>query len=121
MGDTIGRIAAPLVTLQVDGTEIIRLQQLILVHDITGLVVGLPRNQAGEETAQSQSVRDFATSQLLAFGLPVYFQDESVTTVLAKQHLALRKKTFSKEEIDAHAAAIILQDRLEQTRVPIAR
>lgn len=114
MGDTIGRIAQPLTTLMVDGTEVVLLQRLILEHDITGLVIGLPRNQAGEETQQSAWVRAYTQQQLEAFRVPIMFQDESVTSVLAEQHLARGKKKFTKAAIDAHAAAIILQDYLEQ-------
>lgn len=114
LGDTIGRLAQPLTTLMVDGTEVIRLQRLLLEHAIDALVVGLPRNQSGEETQQSMWVRAYVTQQLAGFRLPIIFQDESVTSVLAEQQLAKNKKRFDKAAIDAHAAAIILQDYLEQ-------
>lgn len=113
IGDSIGRLATPLFTLVVDGTEIVRLQAIMLDYDINRLVVGLPRNQSGEETAQTEQVRLFVKRRLEAFGLPIAFQDESVTSVLAEQHLEKNKKTFKKGDIDAHAAAIILQDYLE--------
>jgi putative Holliday junction resolvase len=114
LGDSIGKIAAPLTTLTVDGTELIRLQRLLLEHNVTQLVVGLPRNLSGAETKQSELVRLFVKRRLEAFKLPIAFQDESVTSVLAEQHLVTsRKKPAAKEAIDAHAAAIILQDYLE--------
>lgn len=113
LGDSIGRIAMPLTTLRVDGTELVRLQRLMLEHEVTQLVVGLPRNQQGEETRQSQAVREFTKRHLLAFGLPITFQDESVTSVIAQQQLNTHKKPLSKEAIDAQAAALFLQDYLE--------
>lgn len=113
IGDSIGRIAMPLTTLNVDGTELIRLQALLLEHDVTGLIVGLPRNLSGEETNQSKLVRLFADRRLGAFKLPIVFQDESMTSVLAETHLGKSKKRFAKSDIDAGAAAIILQDYLE--------
>lgn len=113
LADSIGRIAMPLTTLQVDGTEVVRLQALLLEHDITDLVIGLPRNQSGQETAQSKAVRQVVKRRLEAFDLPIIFQDESVTSVMAEERLKARKKPYDKAAIDAEAAAIILQDYLE--------
>jgi putative Holliday junction resolvase len=117
LGITDVRLASPLVTLAVDGTEIAVLQTIIREHAITDLVVGLPRNQSGEETAQSAYVRRFAAERLVPLGLPVLFQDESVTSVLAEAQLSQHKKAFYKSDIDAAAAAIILQDYLEAQHV----
>ncbi|HWZ65460.1 MAG TPA: Holliday junction resolvase RuvX [Patescibacteria group bacterium] len=113
MSDTELRIAQPLTTLTVDGTEVVRLQSLLLEHDIAELVIGLPRNASGQETAQSQWIRDYVDRQIAAFNLPIHFQDESVTSVLAEQQLASHKKNYSKADVDAYAAAIILQDYLD--------
>jgi len=113
LGDSVGRLATPLTTLLVDGSEIIRLQQLMLEHEITDIVVGLPRNLSGEETQQSAAIRQFVDLRLRAFSVPITFQDESVTSVLAEANLARGKKNFTKADIDAHAAALILQDYLE--------
>jgi putative holliday junction resolvase len=41
------------------------------------------------------------------------FQDESLTSVIAEQRLVATKKPYSKGDIDATAAALILQDYLE--------
>lgn len=92
------------------------------VHDTIGrlvdeerpqtIVVGYPRNQSGEITEQTRRVEQFARC-LEVFGVPVVFQDESLTSVLAEQHLKATKKTYTKADIDAHAAVIILSDYLE--------
>lgn len=115
VADNIGRIASPLTTLTVDGTELVRLQTILLEHEITDIVVGLPRNQAGQETEQSKKIKQFVTQRLKAFKLPLTFQDESVTSVIAEERLKARGKQFDKAAIDAEAAAIILQDYLEVT------
>jgi putative Holliday junction resolvase len=115
IADSIGRIATPLTTVQVDGTEIVQIQRLLLEHAITAFVIGLPRNQQGEETAQSNLIRQFVQLRLGGFALPIAFQDESVTSVIAEERLSKRKKGYSKADIDAEAAAIILQDYLEAT------
>lgn len=113
IGDTDLRMAQPFTTLTVDGTEVVRLQGLLIKHDIAGLVVGLPRNASGQETAQSQWARAYVDQQLAAFNLPIHFQDESLTSVIAEQQLSSHKKHYSKADIDSYAAAIILQDYLD--------
>lgn len=113
VGDSIGRLASPLTTVEVDGTEIVRLQRLMLEHDVTEFVVGLPRNMSGEETAQTGLVKDFVVRRLSGFELPVHYQDESLTSVKAEQELQKRKKPFSKGDIDALAATYILNDYME--------
>jgi putative holliday junction resolvase len=46
-------------------------------------------------------------------GLPIFWQEESLTSVLAEDRLKNSKKDYQKHEIDAEAASIILQDYLE--------
>ena len=113
VGDSIGRLASPLTTLNVDGLEMVRLQRLLLEHDATDLVVGLPRNMSGAKTQQTELVEEFTTRRLSGFGLPVHFQDESLTSVAAEQELEKRKKPFTRGDVDALAATYILQDYME--------
>lgn len=112
VGDSIARLAQPLATLIVDGHEIAALQKIIETHDITDLVVGLPRNQQGETTAQTDFVRQYAGQHLQPLKPHLHWQDESVTSVIAEERLQARKKSYTKADIDAEAAAIILQDYL---------
>ncbi|MBR0460380.1 endolytic transglycosylase MltG [Candidatus Saccharibacteria bacterium] len=112
--DSNVRVAIPAGTVEVDGTE---LQQIISFARVYGthlFVIGLPRNNQGQETAQSAYVRNF-TSRLKTV-MPeakIRFQDESFTSVEAEERLKSRKHRYEKGEIDAEAAAIILQDFLE--------
>jgi putative holliday junction resolvase len=105
------RIAVPLVTIEVDGQEIERIKQIASEEATTSIIVGLPRNQSGETTAQSEYVRQFAV-QLAP--LTVIYQDESLTSVHAEALLKAQGKSYTKGDIDKLAAARILQDYLEQ-------
>jgi putative Holliday junction resolvase len=106
------RIAVAYTTLEVDGTEIADIAQLVIDQSVDVIVIGYPRNQQGEATAQTAYVENFA--QLLKdLGPTVVFQDESLTSVIAEQRLIAQKKPYSKGDIDAQAASIILQDYLE--------
>ena len=107
--NSIARIAIPLTTLDAQDDALQQVLAICKDHDAKTVVVGLPRNQSGEETAQSQVSRSFG-SQLESHGLQVYYQDESLTSVAAEEELQRRKKPYVKADIDALAAALILQD-----------
>lgn len=111
-GDTGVRLAIPLTTLVVDGTEIDRIKQLIADERAEVLVIGYPRNQSGEPTAQTKYVETVA-SALEGLAPSLVFQDESLTSVIAEQRLQASGKPYSKGDIDAEAATLILQDYLE--------
>lgn len=112
LGDSIGRIAQPVSVVKVDGSEAAQLKLLLQDNDVTDIVVGQPRNQSGEATQQTHLVREFANAVLAQFGLPIHWQDESVTSVIAEERLKSFKRPYSKGDIDAEAASIILQDFL---------
>lgn len=113
VGDAGVRIAVPFETIEVDGSEVARIAQIVIDEKVDVVVVGYPRNQSGEPTAQTAYVESFA-SQLRDIAPSIIFQDESLTSVLAEQRLQSYKKPYSKGDIDSLAAAIILQDYMEQ-------
>lgn len=114
VADSGVRIAVPLDTLVVDGTELGRIAKMVIDESADVVVVGYPRNQSGEATAQTAYVEAFAT-QLQDIASKIVFQDESLTSVMAEQRLQSYGKPYEKGDIDAMAAAIILQDYMEQT------
>lgn len=115
IGDDGVRIAVPFDTIEVDGNEIKRIAQLAVTENVDVVVIGYPRNQSGEPTAQTAFVEAFA-AQLTDIAPEIVYQDESLTSVLAEQRLKSYNKPYSKGDIDAQAAALILQDYLEQNR-----
>lgn len=112
VADLAVRIAVPFDTVLVDGDEIKTIAEIVLKENADTIVIGYPRNQLGEATAQTSLVENFA-SQLEEVAATIVFQDESLTSVQAEQQLAAHNKPYRKEDIDAQAAAIILQDYLE--------
>ena len=112
--DTSVRIAVPDGTIIVTGNELIEIAKLAKRYNTTWFVVGLPRNSRGEETKQSAYVRDFARRlQSVIPAARIRFQDESLTSVEAESRLQGRKHGYQKGDIDSEAAAIILQDFIE--------
>ena len=112
--DSEVRLAFPLCTLDANELFLDRLREIIAEVQPSVLVVGYPRNQQGESTAQTREVERVAEG-LKALNVPLVFQDESLTSVLAEDYLKRHNRNYTKADIDAHAAAIILGDYLEAT------
>ncbi len=112
LADSAVRIAVPQETIATDEASFAHaVQQLLKQHAIDVLVVGYPRNQNGEPTKQTEYVEHMVklcdTSRVR-----LVYQDESLSSVTAKQRLGAKADRKS-GTIDAEAAAIILQDYLE--------
>lgn len=113
VGDSAVCLAVPYDTIDVDGAEIEKIAEIVIRQEASIIVVGMPRNQQGELTAQSEYVQEFA-KKLGYMDAEVVFQDESLTSVLAEERLKSYKSPYTKADIDAQAATIILQDYLER-------
>jgi putative Holliday junction resolvase len=84
--------------------------------DVIGaIVVGLPKRLNGDDTDLTPDVRTFAAALEAATGLSVSLEDERLTSVEAESRLAVRERDWRrrKAQIDAAAAAILLQDHLD--------
>lgn len=113
VGDLELKMAWPHSTILVDDDFAHQLLQIIESEGIEAVVVGLPRNQKGEPTGQTEFTKGFVGRELAGIKLPIHWQDESVTSAVAEQRLKDSGKPYAKEDIDSQAAAIILQDFLE--------
>lgn len=107
------KLAVPIETLVVDDTTTERLVKLLTTEQPAVLVVGYPRNQSGEPTAQTAAVEEFVTTLRAAWSGTIVFQDESLTSVMAEDRLRQHGRPYDKADIDAGAAAILLQDYIE--------
>ncbi|HVC36475.1 MAG TPA: Holliday junction resolvase RuvX [Candidatus Dormibacteraeota bacterium] len=112
IASTQNRLARPLITLKNDHTFLDRLLALVADNKAKLLVVGLPRGLDGQDTAQTSFVRQFATTLKEYIGLPIYFQDEALTSKQAENELISRRKAYTKEDVDALSATYILEDFL---------
>ncbi|MDX1765988.1 MAG: Holliday junction resolvase RuvX [Candidatus Saccharimonadales bacterium] len=115
-GSSMAKIAEGLTTLLVDGNEVEQLKKLVEEHDIDLLVVGIPRNQAGEPTEQTKKVFTRAEELADELQLPLQYQDESLTSVAAEKLLNQRGERYDKGDVDRVAAEIIMQDFLDRIR-----
>ena len=112
VADSSVRIAVAFDTIEVDGNELKAIAEIVIREGADTIIVGYPRNQQGETTAQTNYVENFA-KDLEDIADNIIFQDESLTSVIAEQRLVTMKKPYTKGDIDAQAAAIILEDYME--------
>ena len=91
---------------------------LVASHQPVGVVVGLPLTPGGAEREAVQAVRELAARIAARTGVPVELVDERMTT--ARAHAVIREQGGSargrREEVDALAAAVLLQGFLERRR-----
>ena len=123
-GDTEVKLASPLEAIFNDGEALDKITQLAARMNISTIVVGLPRNNNGEETEQSKFSRQFADDlgDTLAIksldNINIVMQDESLTSIEAEDMLRSDKRKKKKKmlrdgTLDSQAAVVILTDYLE--------
>jgi putative Holliday junction resolvase len=110
----VARISHPLVTIENTAEIMTELQRLAADQQAVIVVVGLPRGLSGQETAQTKTVREFGERLRQHINLPLYWQDEAVTSEQAEAELRKKGKPYAKGDIDALAATYILEDFLNE-------
>ena len=105
----VARLAEPLISVPTKDT-ISTLKKYITEHEVEAIAVGLPRNLASEDTEQTRWVRDWTDKAKQAITVPIYYQDEALTSKKAKDYELKAKSSFDDHAL---AAAIILQDFLD--------
>ena len=84
------------------------------------MVVGLPLNADGSQGQQARRAQDFARVASRVLGLPVELWDERLSTKEAEAIVRTQgrktRRLRQRGELDAIAAAVILQDYLDRTR-----
>ena len=104
----IAKLPQPLDVISADETA---LDQIIAVANKESaelIVVDIPRNLDGQETSQSQSIRDFTTELAAKTDIPIIFADESLSSVRAEG--LQRNNNFTGASSDSLAACFILEE-----------
>ncbi len=108
-------IAHPIDTINALEEASEQLAKIIKDRDVEKIVIGLPRNLSGDETAQSLVVQELTKKLNIPDSIEVIWQDESLTSVKAEEELEARGKPFEKGDVDALAATYILEDYLRES------
>jgi putative Holliday junction resolvase len=112
VGQSITGTASALCTINASQgkPDWVRISELIEHWRPDALVVGLPLHNDGSDSNISKAARKFAQQLEGRYQLPVHPMDERLSSHAAKQHM---RQATGKQEVDAVAAMIILQDWLE--------
>lgn len=99
---------------------LVRITEIIRDEEIGRIVVGLPLNMDGSEGERARAARAFRDLLAKRTSVPIVMQDERLTTVEADEimdEMGIRDRAARKEQVDAIAAAVILNDYMEQHRI----
>ena len=117
LSDPLGLTAQPLMVLKSEGIQkdIAAIGNLVNEKEANRVIVGLPFNMDGTESATTQKVRDFTAKLAGRLNVPVFFVDERLTSKQAERLMIEggAKREKRREKIDQVAAALILQSALE--------
>ena len=112
VGQSITQTAKPLVVLKAKKgvPNWHEIQKLIIEWGVDAIVVGLPLNMNGTEQPITHKTRLFAAELAKRFSLPLYFSDERLTTIAAKEMIhATRKGSDRFERADSVSAQLIVE------------
>lgn len=117
LSDSLGIIAQPLEFILAEPFPAFleRLQALLRTHEVSQIVVGLPRNMDGSFGPAAQKVQEFVAKLKQATPIPVRTWDERLTSSQANRIMveAGVRRQNRKEKVDKTAAAILLQSYLD--------
>jgi putative Holliday junction resolvase len=120
VSDPTGSIASPLRTVRWRAGKrppLSRIEEVARAHEVERVVVGLPLDLGGHETAWCAEIRETCDRLADRLQVPVSYVDERLTTRQAERAvrgMGLKKsQREEKDRVDAVAAALILQSWLD--------
>ena len=121
VGETSTRIANPLGAIEESANDA-RFRAIGRIVDEwrpAAFVVGRPRHADDSEHAVAKLAEKFARRLEARYHLPVAFVDETLTSAIAESQLReTRTRAARKSDVDALAAAMILQSYLDAMQPP---
>jgi len=119
LGQTLTATANPLKVIMKQSDIFDQLLTIVKEWQIKRIVIGLPLTMDGEEQDLSREVRNFGRKLGNQSGLPIEFCDERLTSYEAErgfqqQRQQQTRKAKHKDQLDAEAAALILQSWFNQ-------
>ena len=120
LSDPGGLLATPLTTLRRRGesSDVKAVLGLADEHGVGEIIVGLPLSLSGHRGAQAQLVDQFTEALAKLAAVPVRSVDERYSSVEAERLLRESgvQPSRNKAQVDAAAAAVILQSHLDSKR-----
>lgn len=126
---TVGVAVSDLLGWTAQGVEVIpinemkdefgleRLSELVQEYQVDGFVLGLPKNMDGSIGPRAEAAQAYGKQLTERFGLPIYFQDERLTTMQVNRMMIEEgniSRAKRKQVVDKIAAVIILQTYMDR-------
>jgi putative Holliday junction resolvase len=119
ISDPHRRLAVPLGTVRTGApADVKAIAAMVKEHGVTAIVVGQPVSLSGRKGEAADHAEKFAQALRDFLGVPVFLQDERLTTVQAERSLKElgMNGRDRRRVVDQAAATLILQAFLDQTR-----
>lgn len=116
VGETSTGIANPLGAIEAEANEkrFAHVDRIVAEWHPVAFVVGQPHHSDGSEHAVARLAEKFARRLAARYKVPVVMVDETLTSATAEAELrTTRTRAARKTDVDALAAAIILQSYLD--------
>ena len=118
LSDPEGILASPftIINRRDESQDIEAITDIIRQQQVGQVVVGLPRSLDGSLGQQAEKVKEFTQKLCGHTQVSVEYRDERLTTVMAQRlkRVSGSKKSRGKARHDAQAAALILQNYLDE-------
>lgn len=120
ISDDGGSVAFPLTTIEAGSSALSEVAELAQKNGAQKIVLGEPRDLAGQRNAVMESADQFKVDLENLTGLPIEYEREFFTSAMAARQFTpeekSRKANPSQEKLDASAAALILQSYLDRSK-----
>lgn len=111
----IAKIAEPLMTVENNKELSDKVAEIADQQDADLIVVGLPRNLDSKDTEQTKYSKKIAKKITDRTGIKIVFYDEALSSIQAEEILKSKRSPYSKSDIDAMSAAVILDNFMESS------
>jgi putative Holliday junction resolvase len=123
LSDPLEILASPLGIIEREDydTDFRCIVELVAQHKVGRVVVGMPVSLTGKISEQARKVMTFTVGLTPHLGVPLVFWNEGLSTVTARELYRQghnRKNQEAPKHDDALAAAVILQEYLNDKRPP---
>lgn len=120
VSDEDGRVAFPLGVVEAGINALSEIAALAKENRVEGIVIGESRNLAGEANPVMENIERFKKDIEELTGLTAVYEREFFTSALAARQFAPEEKSRkahpTHENLDASAAALILQSYLDRMK-----
>lgn len=117
--DPLRLFAQPLVTLPNDKNLWQNLSEILKEYKVTLILLGYPLKENGEKSSVADKVESFCEGLKKRTKIEILYRDERYSSGIATQRIIetvkSKKKRRDKSLIDKTAAAVILEDYLNET------